>query len=284
VLIGSCVLEAGCTGRDSGSPEGAATSATVDGVSFRADLNQSRPQEGTRQINAHLTNTGDDAVTVTSVKLVADQFEPLPATPKDSTFVPGQTIDLVSEYGDPTCDEPRISIASFTLTLADGSSQMLPVNRHGLAWLNRLYVDECNLRAINEVASISYGPELVRTIADGEPALLGSVLIQRQPDAPDEPLTIRTMRGSVLIDFVPAEAGALPATLGPNQQELSIPILFEAFRCDQHAIADSTQTFILSVYAQRGDGPQQRVILVPDKRRQAQIFAMTAAACATRER
>jgi hypothetical protein len=282
VLFGSCVLEAGCTGRESGSPEAAATSATVDGVSFRADLNQSRPQEGTRQINARLTNIGSDAVTVTGIRLETDQITSLPATPKDTTFVPGQVIDVASAYGRPRCHDPSITDASFAVTLSDGSTARVRIDRHGLAWLNRLYADECGVAAVHEVAAIAYGARFVRTTVDGEPALRGQLLVTRRPDAPATTLTVDGMAGSVLVKLLAAEQGSLPRTLEPNQRRLTIPILLEAFRCDPHARGGSTQTFLLSVYVKRGDDRQQRVILVPDKPLQARIFSMIDDSCSTR--
>jgi hypothetical protein len=277
------VLTAGCTGDDSHESPAPTGREHESAMSFVGDLNQNRPQEGTRSINAHLTNRSGQTLTVTSIRLDTAQIASLPPTPKDTTFAPGRTIDVVTQYGEPRCDGEATSESTFEVTLSDGSTQSIPLTRHGEAWLTRLYADECRVAAIRAVASLAYGPTLVRTTVEGLAALRGTLVVRRANAADDEAtLTIRGVYGSVLIQLEPAEPKALPAVLRPGHDKLSIPIVFRSFRCDSHARADSTQTFVLSVYAQVPDSRQQRVILVPDHTMQRQIFAMIDDACAGR--
>lgn len=218
-------------------------------------------------------------MTVQSVTLDSSQFGAMPPAEKGSVFAPGQTIDLAIEYGDPTC-EGDLRQASYTAQLGDGSTVELSIDAAGMEWLDRLYTKECAIKTIADIASIEYGPRFTRDVVDGRQVLTGELVLRRPTDSDDsKPLTVRSLGGSVLVRLESNPASALPAALRPGVAELRIPILFGAFRCDQHARSQSSQTFLLSAFVKVASLPQQRVILVPSKHVQGQIFAMIDADC-----
>lgn len=275
------LLVAGCSG-DSDSPSNSAASTSSgagEATALSATLTQSRVNEGTRTINAELTNTSDQPVTVESITLDSTQFAALPPAEKGSVFAPGQVIDLAIEYGDPTCDGD-LAQTSYTAVLGDGSTVELSIDRPGMEWLDRLYTKECALRTIGDIASIEYGPTFTRATVGGDQVLTGE-LVLRRPAGSDQSstLTVKSLGGSVLVRLEANPPSSLPATLKPGVEELRIPILFGSFRCDQHARAGSTQTFLLSAFVTTPGLPQTRVILVPDKHVQGQIFHLIADVC-----
>lgn len=270
-------LVAGCSSSDDAGDEQSTEPAQRIGLS--ATLTQSRVDEGTRRINAELTNTSDEPITVQSITLDSSQFAPLAPADKGSVFAPGQTIDLAIDYGDPVCDGD-LKQASYTAVLGDGSTVELSIDADGMDWLDRLYTKECELRTIGDIASIVYGPRFRPAVVDGRHVLTGE-LVLRRPEGSEgsASLTVRSLGGSVLVRVEANPPDELPAVLEPGVGELRIPILFGAFRCDQHARSQSSQTFLLSAFVKAPQLPQVRVILVPDRQVQRQIFAMIDADC-----
>lgn len=273
VAVCALLLQGGCSGN--APVDDASTSAPV----LAATLTQSRVNEGTRLINAELTNTSDSPVTVETVTLDSSQFGALTPEPKGSVFAPGATIDLAIDYGEPDCDG-ALEQASYTVTLGDGSTQELSIDADGMAWLGRLYDRECALASIADVATIEYGERFRRARVDGELVLAGDLLVHRPPGSDrSATLTIRGLAGSVLIRFEPDPVGSLPVDLPADQERLEVPITFSPFRCDQHARGQSSQTFLLSVYVVLPGEPQQRLILVPDRGLEGQILDLIADVC-----
>ena len=109
---------------------------------------------------------------------------------------PSQTIDLSIEYGNPTCDGP-LKQASFTVQLSDDSTVELSIDSAGMEWLDRLYTKECALRSINDIATMTYGPEFKRATVDRQLVLPGELILRRPTDGDDEQsLTVRSLGGA----------------------------------------------------------------------------------------
>ena len=275
-----------CTSDDSStrSPDPASSEPTTTaddaGLPFTADLNQNRIQEGSRSVNAKLTNTSDQPLTVAAIGLHSDLFAPMPPAEKGSTFGPGQTIDLVVEYGDPTC-EGELTELAYDVVLDDGTALTVPVNKHGTAWLRRLYDRDCALAGVHEIADIEYADDFHRAQFDGELKLTGDLVITAAPGAdPDASFSVDEVFGSVLVNFEPASRDELPHTFGAADGELRLPLTIGAFRCDPHARGESSQTFLWSVYLTPEGGPQVRLILKPDKSLQIQTLNLIDDVCA----
>lgn len=249
-------------------------------------LTQYRFDEGTRKINAQVTNEGSDPFTVTSVELMSPVLASLAPTTENTVVAPGQTIDLQTAYADPDCDATSTGRAAFLLNLQGQAALSVQLDRRGQALLDRLYARECALARIADVASVSFGPSFTRVRVDGEPYLRGELLVTRwpNPDTRDVSLTVDSFAGSVLVTLLPQRgAEALPATLDAGAGSLRVPILIgSSNRCDAHARGQSTQTFLLSVFVHVAGAATQRVILVPDKASQRQALAVVDAACHTR--
>lgn len=281
------VMAAGCDFGSGGS--GAAAPTTTPAVGppppdLHATLTQLRFNEGTRLINAEITNAGETEVHVTSVHLKAAQNEPLRATPKDTDFQPGRTIALATEFGDPVCEATARDKPVFALGLADGGSIDVPLDAAGIATLHRFNERECNLQAIAAIASVRLATSFSRAQVGGQQVLRGFLIVERPTDAGASgtfktPLRIEEVEGSVLIRLVP-DHGSIPVELLPRQRDLRVPVLIGTFRCDPHALGESTQTFLLSVIVRQPGDEAQRIPVVPGTSLQRQTSSLIERSCA----
>ncbi len=174
----------------------------------------------------------------------------------------------------------------FRVTLGDGPTLALPLERNGQAWLERLHDRECGLERVNDVASVDLSEGFRRVQVGEEPFLRGDLVLQRSADAAtsrptDERMVVESLAGSVLLELLPApDSPGLPATLPPQDDVLRVPVLIgSSHRCDGHALGGSSQTFLLSAYVRVPDLPTQRVIVIPDKQTRVRALAVVSAAC-----
>lgn len=252
-----------------------------------ATVIQYRPDEGTRRISIEVTNTSTTPVRVVAVQLDTDGFARVPSTAKDASFAPGQTIGLVTGYGDPRCArEGAIANAVAVLTLAGDSAAprtvATPVSATGQAVLARLHRAECEQAALDDIAEVRLLPRL-RGPEDGGTAVLRGVLLLRRPVSASgsRPLTVTSLQGSLLIELRPARAGHPVARLSGDEMSERVPVrLGSSGRCDAHALGGSTQTFLLSAFVRRASQPQQRVLLIPGPHSRRQLLRVVTLGCA----
>ena len=258
-----------------------------DQPSLVATVIQYRPDEGTRRISVEVTNTDEAPVRVTAVQLRTPAFASVPATDKNATFAVGQTIALATQYGDPRCGtaaEAGVSEAAAVLSVAGTGATTtveVPVAASGLALLRRLHHAECQQAALDKVADVRLLSRWRRVEVDGVPYLRGTLLLERRPgDSTREPVTVRSLIGSVLLDLRPVHAGRPVATLDADESSERVPVLFGSnLRCDAHALGGSTTTFLLSAFVRRGDAAGQRVLLIPERAARRQVLDVVADAC-----
>ncbi len=288
--LSACTSVDSSTAADNGAPvstqaPSSASATAPTPTTLHASFRQERIQEGTRQFNARLTNTSNADVVVLGVALRSPVLEPLPMTPKDSELTPGRIIDFATEYGDPRCDIDTPIDASVVVRL-DSGTVVIPIDRHGVAWLKRLYVKECGLKKVAEIATFRFGSPFSRDVVDGSPVLRGVLIVRRTADAEQlgttrEELLVRLLYGSLLVtvDFAPQQPRP-PQTLQPGRNALRIPVLFGSTkRCDSHAFEESKQTFLLSAYVKVDGAPLQRIIVVPSLHVKSQTMALLHEVC-----
>jgi hypothetical protein len=264
------------------------TNPEPDEVSMTATIVQQRTAEGTREVGVRVANDGETSFTVDSVRLVWSLFPAAPTTPKDTVFAPGSLIDLVTTYAEPDCSTypaaaPDRPAAELHLTSPVDQVVTQPLDRHGQAWLRRLYDRECDAAALQAIAAIHFDDTWTRTVVDGEPWLRTSIVIERRPGGAPEPVTVLSLLGSVLLDYVPVEPSVPVATLPAGASTLRIPVLIgSSDLCTPHAFAESKQTFLLNTYVRHGDAAVQRVILTPDRPTQVRVLRVVREACKTK--
>ncbi len=244
-------------------------------------LIQRRSSEGTRTVAVTVTNTGDSAFTVESVRLVWSVLPMAPTTPAGTEFPPGRPLDLFTTYGRPDCtDYPDLPDDRPTaeLTLAGNHIVTKPLDAHGLGWLRRLYRVECEAAVLRAAAQVRLSGPWTRIERDGLPYLRGRLAVDRIGG--HQPITVTSVFGSVLLSFDPMVPSRPVAVLKGDQAALRVPILIgSSGRCDKHALGGSTQTYLLSVFVRHGDAPVQRLIRTPDAPIRDRILHVVHDAC-----
>ena len=228
-------------------------------------LSQSRFDEGTRQLRAAVTNTGHRTVHVDTAGIAWPGFAPSPAPVPDGDLGPGQTAGLVLEYGEPRCDSPSAGRPAMAVVV-DGAEQTVPLERDDARGLIRLHVRACAQQRLERSVAVSLRMRLQPVTRAGEEYLPGAVVVRRRAGSTDE-LSVLDLAGSVLLDLAPRDGrSVLPVRLAAEDDVLRLPVLIgSVHRCDAHALGQSSQTFLFSIYVTLGGQPGQRVIAIPDK-------------------
>lgn len=242
----------------------------------RADLtvsvSQPRPDEGTRILRGAVLNAGSSAVQVTSVRLAWPALPSRPV-PVGEEVAAGDIAGFTLEHGPARCDDATAEPPSLAVVV-DGTQRLVPLDSDDAATLRRLHDRACATQRLRRVARVDLRLE-DRPSSD---RLLGTVVVRRRAGE-TTPVTVVDVAGSVLLRLTPRGV-RLPATLGPRDQRLTLPVqLTSARRCDAHAVTNSSQTFLLSIYLRLGDGPEQRVIAFPEPGPRRALVRLMERAC-----
>jgi hypothetical protein len=289
VLIGVLV---GCTGGDGdggddrGGEAGSRpsnpeqTQSVVSARDLRASVLQLRHEEGTATIHLRLTNTGSKPVEVASVRLGGPSLTSGEATPvvdEARMIESGQLMTAPGAYEPPRCDAAG-QPSMLTVTLASGETLEVPMDADGQQLVDWLVARDCGLARIEESVRIRFLPDWrIRTVA-GSRAMVGTLALDRRRNGSRE-LEVVGVRGSVLLDFAllrPRQS----YTLRTGVDAARLPVaLVPAGRCDGHALGQSRQTFLLSVFVQLRGQAEQRLILSPTLPVQDRVLALVSRAC-----
>ena len=268
----ACALLASCSTTEERQPAPPAPD-------LEASITQFRHQEGTRDLRAGVTNVGATTVTVTRATLDWAGFEPTSVEVDDWVLDPGGTAAFTMRYGDARCDDeptepPRLDV------VVDGVERLLLLKVEDPRLLDRLHLKECARQRLDAAASVSMELAGSTIMRGGEEYLPGTVVLRRTAGS-DDTVTVVDLGGSVLLHVDPREGRpALPARLEPGRDTVRLPVLVGSVgRCDGHALGNSQQTFLLSVYVRLDSDPAQRVITVPDKQSKATLNALIRRDC-----
>lgn len=242
-----------------------------------ASATQFRPDEGTRNLHAGITNLGPGAVTVTAARVEWPGFtwprvrvapEPVPA---------GQTAAFLVRYGAARCEtEPG---APYLVAVVDGRTRRLPLKIDLPGLLERLRAHACAQQRLSHAAGVRL--RWARTTVAGRSGeYLPGALVLRRRAGTTAPVVVVGLSGSVLFDLLPARRGALPARLAPADDRLRLPVRVEpAGRCDGHARGQSQQTFLFSAYTRLDGAPAVRTTFLLDRQVQQRLQGLLDRAC-----
>ncbi|HET6628122.1 MAG TPA: hypothetical protein VFG63_17165 [Nocardioidaceae bacterium] len=266
----ACALLVSC------SAEQAAPPRTPD---LDASITQFRNDEGTRNLRAGVTNGSDTTVTVSRATLDWAGFAPTSVDIDDWVLEPGRTAGFTMQYGDARCGADPDAVPSLVV-LVDDVELRLPLEVQDPQLLVRLHGHECAQQRLDAAASVTLELDAEPVTRAGEEYLPGAVLVRRRSDAADG-LQVVDLGGSVLLHLDPRQGpDALPVRLSTGRDTVRLPVLAgSAHRCDAHALGNSSQTFLLSVYVRLRGDPVQRVITVPDKESKARLTSLILRDC-----
>ena len=253
------VVLAGCAGGSSGPATvsgrpSVAALPEVPGISAEAVRLRTDEAIG-GQVQVRISNTGTAPFTVTSVQLDTAGFAVLPARPVTTAYAPGQVIDLPVPFGPVDCavaaDAPA---ARVTVTRPDGSTEELSVPLGGDT-MSRVHGQECAVESVLAVVDVA-----VANLAGSGTTLGADVVLTRRGG--NDPVVISALRPSVVLEPVPG--AKLPVRMAADDQQLRLPVTFDAARCDPHALAETKQPFLFPMLVTVGAGQEVPVPLPLD--------------------
>jgi hypothetical protein len=258
------------------SPRDDAPAITSDPPDLTATAEIRRMFMKPGQVAIAVTNHGDAPVRVLGVELITDSFAPLGVQAFDTEVPPSVNArDMITEYGEATCPDGTASNAapaSAVLHVATedqvGHTVELELS-YPNGTLDRLVREACAAQAIAASARIELG-ELTEA-ADG--TLEGRLSVTPLGEAA---LDVTEVRGSVLFEILAGESE-------PEADGVTVPLSFDAVRCDGHVVGDAKHPFGFTVWVVIDGGePVATPLDVPDDRREA-LWAMLEVRCAENE-
>ena len=220
------------------------------------------------QVQVRITDSGDEAFTVTQVALDSPGFAPLPPTALRAEFAPRRVIDLPTPYGEPVCTaDPLPAAAKLSVVRPDGAVEevAVPLEAEVLA---RIHAEQCAALAVLEVVAI----EVTGLREDGE-ALTGELTVTRREG--EQPVTVSRLDRSVLIE---PTADGLPLELG-EETSASTPIRFTPATCDPHVLSETKKPYVFPLTVRVGEGDDVSLDLPLDEAARALLAALVQRVC-----
>jgi hypothetical protein len=228
------------------------------------------------QVAIAVTNHGEAPVHVVGIELITESFAPLGVQEIDGDVPPSVNArDLLTKYGEARCPDGTASTAEPASVVLDVETE--DETRHTVTLelshpngtLDRLVREACAAQAVAAAAQIELG-ELTEA-EDG--TLEGRLNVTPLGAAA---LDVTDARGSVLFNIAAGEAVI-------EAGAVSVPLVFDANRCDGHVVGDAKQPFGFTAWLTIDGGePVATPIAVPEDRREA-LWAMLEVRCAAKE-
>ena len=208
--------------------------------------------------------------TVTSVQLDSPGFAAVPARTVAATYAPGQTIDLPTPFGTVDCAAGVDPVAArVTVQRSEGAVEELRVPLPGDT-MAQVHDAACAVERVLAVVGIA-----VEDVTEAGTTATGVVVLTRRSG--DEPVEVTRLGGSVVLQ--PVLDDELPVTLAPDQDELRLPVTFDAARCDPHALAETKKPFAFPLAVTVGDGESVPVDLPIDDAQKLQLEEFLGRVC-----
>ena len=202
-------------------------------------------------------NAGAEELVIESVGLRASLFTPVALDEPDTRVEAGRRRDLQIGLGTAVCP------AAAGPAQVEVVAEIGGVRQHGLIDvpiepLQRISDAECGRELVLESVDVAFSDEFA--VDDG--VLTTAVTLARR--AGDEPIEVTNVRGSVLLELVPAAAATPLAAMAPDEREVEVPVQLRVIRCDPHAVTESKKTFQLAIWIAVGDRETQHLVISPE--------------------
>ncbi|MBL8776827.1 MAG: hypothetical protein JNK12_12880 [Acidimicrobiales bacterium] len=243
LLLGGVLgLGAGACGSDASPEESAAPP-------IHAEILRSRLFELQHQLKLVLRNDGDQPIDVEALQLDLPTFEQVDPQERHSSLVPGRAVAIPVDFGDARCPPAGDAASAVVLTIA-GEPRRIPLAEpsDALAVLNER---QCLERRVHDAFAITWGEDDLRPA--GELAVGTTLDVDRLQ--PDHTLDIELVRSSVVINLSAVGGGHPSLALDAAENQASVDVVFNASRCDSHALTESKKTFVFVAELRLDDGP-----------------------------
>jgi hypothetical protein len=121
------------------------------------------------------------------------------------------------------------------------------LDESGAGYVTRIWDRWCQEIRVTKGVTMTYGDDWTLEGSGRRARLVGEVTLERG-DEPG-PITLTNLRGSVLLEL------HLPRTpvMAPGTDKITFPLVIVVPRCDEHALTESSQTFLFLAQFTMGD-------------------------------
>jgi hypothetical protein len=266
VLVAVVVLGllAACTGPAPSSKAPAPPSMNLSFVQQRID-------EGTPRAQLRVVSRAKSDIVVTGIGLDWSGYGARFANDYRTTIHPHQTLDLPMVLPTPVCSEG--SAPAYGVVELGGTTVRMRLDASGQRFARSIWQGACAKKYVTDRVDITYGATWRRVGSGSSAALAGTLRLTRR----ETPRAIRLLdiRGSVLLSL------RLPrrVLLRSDSASADYPLRLSPVRCDEHALGQSTQTFVFRASVQFGDSKPVSFILEPDRQTKAVAGHLLVRAC-----
>ena len=245
LLLGGVLgFVAGGCGSDGGDT--ATTNAAAPAI--HAEILRSRLFELQHRLKLTVRNDGAEPVEIEALQLDLPWFEQVGPQERHSTLAPGRSVAIPIDFGGARCPPGDDADGTVVLTVA-GEAHRIPVVEpsDALATLNER---QCTEEEVRDAFAIAWGDELTPA---GEVGVRTTLDVERL--LPDHSLDVHLVRSSVVFNLAEVGGGHPSVVVGANEDRASVDVVFDAARCDSHALTESKKTFVFVAELQLDYGP-----------------------------
>lgn len=281
--LACAVLLGGCSSGASGSTSTAGDRPTdrrtlevtlaPEPPGIRLSFIQQRFDEGTARAAITMMNYSGHPMRVRRVGL---DWPGYPGGPQRRPYVvpSGFTVDLRYRLPVPRCGGDPFRTAPIGVAVTGSRTVRRPIDAQGLRFLRRTWAMDCNERLLARTVRLEYDGPWRHGRRGREPALVGSLRLQRLSGG--APVALTEIQGSPIF----ALSLGRPRLLRPSARAVSVPLFVTSgHRCDPHSRAAVTTPFTFRLWATIAGEPVT-VIAVPRERVQVRMLAFLDRACA----
>jgi hypothetical protein len=210
---------------------------------LRATIEESRHFANMRRLSLEMRAVGPNDVDIATIRLSSPLFEPVEATPRQTTVRAGQELSssMPLNYGAAECDEVGPDPSMVEVTVA-GAVEPLPLDGPSNEWLEEVHDDECAVREVTDSVVLRFGDEWEPA---GDRTVSGQLVFTAQQSGVDA--TLDDLRSSIVYSIF-AEGDAPLAVVDGDAAEDMVDVRVVASRCDPHALTEAARKYIFTAF------------------------------------
>jgi hypothetical protein len=220
-----------------------ATTAVPSSSGLRATIEESRHFANMRRLSLEMRAVGPNDVEITTIRLSSPLFEPVEATPRETTVRAGAQLSasMPLDYGIARCGEvgPEPSVVEVTV---GGAIEILPLDGPSTEWLEEVHDDECAVREVTDSVALTFGDDWEPA---GDRTLSGRLVFSARQDGVEA--TLDDLRSSIVYSIF-AEGAAPLAVVDGDVDEDTVDVRVVASRCDPHALTEASRKYIFTAF------------------------------------
>ncbi len=208
-------------------------------------IHRQRTLEAERKVEVRVTATSEPRGIVTSVSMTSPYFSSSGTVPTNVLLIDGDESRLRVPLGAPVCPAGEgQTVATVEVRAKEGVTLAATKVQLDDAVLAEINAEECAAKVATDAAQPAFTTAADAWVTEGVEAST-EVTLTRGPS--DAAATLTGLSGNVIFTLEPVE-GALPVTLAPGQESVTVPVTVRASRCDAHAFAESKKTYVFPAW------------------------------------